>query len=182
MNRPTDKQCISAYRNHKHLKLAANEIGMKWQTLYVRLRQLNEPVTGDKLRYGSMSDKVGAKTEILFNDIVPYAENQNMVKAQAKCDFIVKGMKVEIKGAYPKKSNKGTNLRRWSFSLKKQESLAEVFVLFAFYDTSDINHVFLIPGEIARNYQTISISESGSSKWMEYKIEVDEIKEFFDSF
>jgi transcriptional regulator with PAS, ATPase and Fis domain len=34
-----------AYARHKNLKLAANELGVRWQQLYARLRKLGIPVT-----------------------------------------------------------------------------------------------------------------------------------------
>lgn len=48
-----------AYDKHKNLKLAANEIGLKWQTLYCMLKNQGINIIGDKLRYGSDRDKMG---------------------------------------------------------------------------------------------------------------------------
>ena len=39
-----------AYDKHKNLKLAASEIGLKWQTLYSRLKNQGVNIIGDKLR------------------------------------------------------------------------------------------------------------------------------------
>ena len=69
----------AAYNKHKNLKLAADELGVKWQTLYVQLRKLNIPVTGDKLKYGSNRDRLAARAEIEFQRLVPFAINQNKV-------------------------------------------------------------------------------------------------------
>ena len=68
---------IEAYRKHKNLKIAARELGMAWQALYVILRKAGEPVTGDKLRYGSDRDKLGALAEAEFKRLVPFAQDLN---------------------------------------------------------------------------------------------------------
>lgn len=54
------------YDKYKNLKLAANELGVKWQTLYYHLSKEGHPVIGDKERYGSDTDKLAAYTEKLF--------------------------------------------------------------------------------------------------------------------
>ena len=54
----------SVYEKHKNLKLAANELGVKWQTLYVQLRNRGVPITGDKSRYGSDKDRLAARAEL----------------------------------------------------------------------------------------------------------------------
>ncbi|CAL9963606.1 hypothetical protein VPHF99_0085 [Vibrio phage F99] len=38
------------YDKHKNLKIAAEELGMVWQTLYWNLNKVRHPVTGDKER------------------------------------------------------------------------------------------------------------------------------------
>lgn len=45
-------RCIEAYSRLKNLKLVGEEIGMKWQTVYVQLKKAGVKVTGDKARYG----------------------------------------------------------------------------------------------------------------------------------
>jgi len=42
---------IDAYEKHKNLKLAANDVGLPWQTVYVHLKRAGVPVVGDKLRF-----------------------------------------------------------------------------------------------------------------------------------
>jgi len=61
---------VLVYRKHMNLKLAAEELGMVWQTLYVHLKKLGEPVIGDKNRYGSPSDKLSRMAEKLFQELV----------------------------------------------------------------------------------------------------------------
>jgi hypothetical protein len=172
---------IQAYEKHKNLKIAANELGMKWQTLYVHLKKNNIPVTGDKLRYGSDTDRLAARAELLFQKLVPYAEDQNALKFQSKIDFVVgvDGVKVDIKAATLKQGCKAYTAKRWSFSVKKQELIADYIVCFAFYDL-DGHKTFLLPSELIRNYQTISISENGKSKWNQYEITDDDLLIFFN--
>lgn len=40
----TIQEMKSAYDKHKNLKLAADDIGMKWQTLYWYLKRENHPI------------------------------------------------------------------------------------------------------------------------------------------
>lgn len=46
-----DAKIIESYSRLKKLKLVGDETGIPWQTVYVRLRANNVPVTGDKARY-----------------------------------------------------------------------------------------------------------------------------------
>ena len=61
---------VQAYAKHRNLKLAAGELGICWQTLYVRLKRAGVPVTGDKLRYGADRDRLGATCEAEFQRLV----------------------------------------------------------------------------------------------------------------
>lgn len=93
------QQCIQAYRKHQNLKIAAEQVGIPWQTVYVHLRKAGEPVTGDKCRYGSETDRLAARAEREFTRRVPFAEDQNKVKFQSKVDFLVGGYSVDVKAA-----------------------------------------------------------------------------------
>ena len=170
---------IDCYNRHKNLKIAADEIGIKWQTLYCHLKRNNVAVTGDKSRYGSDKDKLAAKAEMIFKSLVPNAIDQNSIKFQSKFDFIFDGEKIDIKASRLAQGCKQFKSKRWSFSVKKQEFCADFIVGFAFYEGSDDYKLYLIPGEIVRNYQTISISENGKSKWHQYQIEPNELNDFF---
>ncbi|AUR94316.1 hypothetical protein NVP1193O_185 [Vibrio phage 1.193.O._10N.286.52.C6] len=77
------------YDKHKNLKLAAEELGMVWQTLYYNLNKVGHPVTGDKERYGSPTDKMTKAMEDKFKLLVPHAEDYNKDKFQALIDFKV---------------------------------------------------------------------------------------------
>ena len=172
-----DDKIKTAYARHMNLKLAASELGMKWQNLYVNLRRLGVPVVGDKARYGSDKDRLAAKAELEFTKLVPFAEDQNNIKFQSKFDFLVGNEKVDIKASKLNQGSRNFSALRWSFSVKKQEFCADFIVCFAMLDIG--YRIFLIPGELVRNYQTISISEKGNSKWLQYEISSNELSEFF---
>ena len=59
MNIPIE-QMKSAYDKHQNLKVAASELGMKWQTLYWHLKKHNHPIIGNKSKYGSPKDKLAS--------------------------------------------------------------------------------------------------------------------------
>lgn len=161
-----------AYEKHKNLKLAAAELGIKWQTLYVRLRKAGISVTGDKLRYGSETDRLAAMTEHEFMRLVPKAESRNAKEWQAKVDFYVSGLGVDVKASRIGKAN------RWNFCVKKQEFTADFLVCFAYEGTS--YRVLLVPGEIARRYQTLHVRRAFTGKWADYEIDPQDIASFFD--
>jgi len=173
------EKCAEAYEKHKHLKLAANDVGIPWQTVYVHLKRAGIAVTGDKLRYGSDTDKLAARAELLFSTLVPDAINCNAKKFQSKVDFVVNGHSVDVKSSrLQEKNGKPTRL---AFSLKKQELLADFFVCFGFVDDKS-SHCLLIPSEIAKNYQTMSVSITNrSSKWWDYEIDKNDLADFFNS-
>lgn len=174
-----DDKIKASYAKHMNLKLAADELGMKWQNLYVKLRKLGVAVTGDKARYGSDKDRLAAFAELEFRRIVPFAQCQNEIKYQSKFDFLVGSEKIDIKAANLKQGCKKFAARRWAFSVKKQEFCADFIVCFAMHDSG--YRIFLIPGELVRNYQTISIAEDKASKgkWLQYEISQSELTEFF---
>lgn len=174
-----------AYARHKNLKLAANELGVQWQQLYVRLRKMGVPVTGDKARYGCAKDRLASKAERLFAEDVPAAKDANAQQYQAMIDFSVGEFTVDIKAsrlhpARPERSGK-TTAPRWMFCINKQKDRADFFVMYAFDpDAERVEHVFLIPAEIATTKSTIVVPKSLSSKWADYRVERAEIASFFD--
>lgn len=163
--------CVEAYSRHRNLKLAGEELGIPWQTVYVHLRAAGVAVTGDKTRYGSDTDRLAAKAESLFSELVPEAEDQNTKQFQAKVDFLVGQYKVDVKASRLRHG-------RWAFSLKKQERIADFFVCFAFND-DDTYALLVIPGEVCRHMQTISLSQTTSTKWWDYRMEPSHLREFF---
>lgn len=176
------QQCVDAYRQHQNLKIAAQHIGISWQSLYVHLRKAGEPVVGNKTVYGSASDKVAASAEVLFERLVPNAENQNKIKFQSKVDFLVNNFSVDVKASTLRKGHANAKHLRWAFSVKKQEAVADFFVCFCLDESGhEAQKLLLIPGEIARKYQSISVSRRSGNSWWEYEIHPDELASFFDA-
>lgn len=163
--------CIESYARLKNLKLVGLELGIPWQTVYVHLRAAGVPVTGDKSRYGSDTDRLAARAEALFQALVPDAEDQNAVQFQAKVDFQVNGYLVDVKCSTKRNG-------RWAFSLKKQELVADFFVCIAF-DDDDSYRIIVVPGEVCRNLQTVSLSEFTRTKWWDYEIQDAHLQTFF---
>lgn len=173
------KQEIEVYRKHQHLKLAAEELGIPLPTLYWRLQKAGEPVIGNKSKYGSIKDKIGAYGESIFQKMIPHAKNQNKVAFQSKFDFLVNDHKVDVKSSMLRFSNKKAKTRRWAFSMKRQESTADYIICLGFDDNKSLTKILFIPGGIIRFYSTISLSESGG-KWNDYTISEGDLIEFFN--
>lgn len=171
MDSEIDK-CVESYRRLKNLKLVGQETGIPWQYVYLNLKSAGEPVNGDKRRYGSETDKFAAKAEKLFNELIPFSRDENGRKFQSKVDFIVKGHMVDVKA-----SNQRND--RWAFSLKKQNEIADFFVLFAFNE-DDSYRIILIPGDLCRGYKTLSLAAKTKTKWWDYEVSKDELLLFFE--
>ena len=172
-------RCVQAYRQHQNLKIAAQHVGIPWQTVYVHLRKAGEPVTGNKLKYGSETDRLAAKAEREFLRLVPFAEDQNTRQFQSKVDFLVGGFGVDVKAARLK--TQGPNSSRWMYSIKKQEAIADFFVCLGFDETgSHVMSTLLVPGEIARMHTTLSHSSRGG-KWADYIVSPDSLSPFFSA-
>ena len=170
---------IEAYRRHKNLKLAAIELGIKWQSLYVHLKKNNEPVTGDKLRYGTDRDRLGHLGESEFKKLVPFAIDNNETKHQSKYDFDVMGKKVDVKASRPKQLSKKFDAKSWAFSFKKQSLVCDFICCFCMDEDKNVIYILLVPSEFFKGLQTVSVSCKGDSKWLDYKIEPQELPEFF---
>ena len=171
---------LESYSRLRNLKLVEKETSIPWQTVYWHLKKAGVQVIGDKAIYGSSRDKFAHIGEQFFNKLIPYAENQNLISFQPKIDFVVKGHGVEVKSA--KFTSTGNN-KRWAFSIKKQNKVADFFVLMAFNEAgTEISYYFLIPNELLRKeMQTISISKNiNHTKWKDFLISEKELKEFFD--
>lgn len=170
-----------AYDKHKNLKLAADELGMQWQQLYVELKREGVAVTGDKLRYGSDRDKLAAKAESEFLRIIPSAKSMNDIEWQSKYDFEVGSMKVDVKASKPRQLNKKYPAKSWSFSIKKQRLVCDFIVCFCYNDDASIGQILLVPSEFFSGLQTVSVSCDGHSKWLAYAVTEDGLKHFFAS-
>jgi hypothetical protein len=175
--------CVARYRELKNLKLVGAELGIPWQTVYVRLKRAGEPVTGDKARYGSATDRLAARAERWFKRAVPDAEDQNQTAYQAKVDFTVGGLGVDVKVSRPRPTR--TGVIQWSWSIKKQEAVADFFVCVALNSRGDdpgVHCALLIPGALARNYTTLRASHDGEAltgKWADYACSSLELRAFF---
>lgn len=171
----------AAYERHKNLKLAANEVGIKWQTLYCRLKNQGVPITGDKLRYGSDRDKLSALAESIFRKYVPSAVSMNAIKWQHKHDFEINGFKVDVKCSLKKYRQKKCKAQSWAFSIKKQTLSCDFICCFCFGNNKEVERALLIPSEFFKGLQTISVSVSGGSKWLDYSINISDLEDFFFS-
>lgn len=172
---------VETYRRHKNLKHAAEELGIPWQTLYVRLKLAGEPVNGDKLRYGSDRDRLAALAEQEFSKLVPKAQAENDRQFQAKFDFTVGRLKIDVKASLPRQLNKRFAALSWAFSFKKQTKLCDFIVCFCMSSERRVVHILLVPSEFFAGLQTVSVSCEGNSKWLDYKVEPTELAGFFDS-
>lgn len=170
---------VLAYRKHMNLKIAAAELGIAWQTLYIRLKKLGEPITGDKLRYGADRDRLGALGESEFHRLVPFAQNGNSATWQAKVDFSVMGWAVDVKASRPRQLNKRYAAKSWSFSFKRQSLACDFICCFCMDDDRTVTNVLLVPSEFFAGLQTVSVSCHGWSKWLDYRIEPDQLGQFF---
>lgn len=175
------QDCIESYSRLKNLKLVGDELGMKWQTVYSRLRSAGVPVTGDKARYGCANDRLAAFAEQLFAEDVPAACNSNAKQFQASIDFEVAGWTVDVKAAAL--IGWSGSAARWGFCINKQKDKSDFFALYALDNaaTRNVVHVFLMPNEIVTTKTTISVPASMSSKWADYRIERGDLADFFDS-
>lgn len=169
------------YNKHKNLKLAAAELGVPWQTLYSQLRREGVAVTGDKLRYGNDRDRLAALAEAEFKRLIPVAKDMNTVSYQAKYDFDVAGIKVDVKASMPRQLNKKYQAKSWSFSFKKQSLLCEFICCFCMSEDRTVERILLIPQEFFEGLQTISVSREGHSKWLEYEVQPEDLNRFFSS-
>jgi len=162
--------CVESYRRLRSLKRVGLELGIPWQTVYVHLRKVGEPVTGDKLRYGSDTDRLAARAEHYFSELVPFARDMNLTKFQAKYDALVYGHRIDIKAARHLRGS-------WAFSLKKQERIADFFVAFAFDEGGkQIMHTFLFPADCMRHYSTVRVKDG--NRWWAYRIEDCDLTDF----
>lgn len=171
----------TAYKNHRNLKLASSDLGISWHVLYARLRSQGVSVSGDKLRYGSDRDKLAALAEQEFYRLVPRAVPNNIDKWQAKWDFNVGALKVDVKASKPRQLSSKYTALSWSFSLKKQTLLCDFICCFCMSSAKEIEKVLLVPKEFFEGLQTVSVSCAGNSKWLDYAVDQNDLALFFDS-
>lgn len=174
--------CVERYRELKNLKLVSDATGIPWQTVYTHLKRAGEPVTGDKQRYGSETDRLAARAERWFAATVPWAVDLNQERFQAKVDFRVGEATVDVKVARPRTSK--TGVLRWTWSLRKQVSIADHFVCLALVVADGdlhVSRVLLVPGDVARFHTAFGVSFDGTfkGKWSDYVITPSDLRDFF---
>lgn len=178
--------CVESYRELKNTKLVAAALGMPAATVYWRLRRAGEPVTGDKARYGSATDKLASRGERWFQRVVPWAEDQNRTGFQSKVDFVVSGLNVDVKTSRPKPTK--TGVLRWGWSLNKQEGIADFFVCLALTgrgENAGVHKALLLPGSAARGSKAAGVSHDGLAlrgKWARSALSSDELRTFFEGY
>ncbi|WP_109391293.1 MULTISPECIES: hypothetical protein [Proteus] len=177
--------CIESYSRHKNLKLVGMELGIPWQSVYSTLRKADYPVTGDKARYGSVTDRIAVIGEQKFKKAVPISIDNNDLKYQADIDFTIGNITIDVKTSRIRRKQQGKGIKnaapRWGYCINKQKDTADFFVLYALDDNNETEHVFLMPNEIVTAVSMISIPETLASKWADYKIEESELLPFFQS-
>lgn len=169
----------AAYQKHMNLKLAASELGIPWQTLYVKLRQLGVAVVGDKARYGSDRDRLAVMAEQEFQRLVPMATNANAINYQAKFDFTVGAIKVDVKASLPARGDQRFAATRWAFSIKKQTLICDFICCFCMNADKTVAKVLLVPKEFFAGLQSVSVPCAGRSKWLDYEVKPEELAPFF---
>ncbi len=177
----SSQQEAEVYTKHKNLKLAADELGINWHTLYSRLKNQGVPVIGDKLRYGSDRDRLAAMAESEFLRIVPKARSMNAVQFQSKFDFMVNGYKIDVKCGMPRQISKKYEAKSWSFNFRKQALTCDFICCFCMNEGKQISRILLVPSEFFRGLQTVTVSVVGASKWKDYSVSESELSTFFDS-
>ena len=172
-----------SYSKHKNLKLSATELGIPWQTLYVRLRNQGVAVTGDKARYGGPSDQLAVRAESIFKFLVPSALSKNDEQWQAKYDFLVHGIhRVDVKASRRNKQSKKSKALRWSFLFSQQSYECDFFCCFCLTeDGESVEKILLIPHELADGLQTMSVPCASRGKWGDFEIPSGELEDFFKS-
>lgn len=75
---------------------------------------------------------------------------------------------------------------RWAFSTRAQEDTADFLVCFCYagyncLEHGDVTKILLIPKEMFKNKQSISVSAK-ISKWYDFEVSEQELLEFFEEF
>jgi hypothetical protein len=174
---PNLQEMIDSYKKHENLKIAGAELGISFQTLYWHLKKAGVSVAGNKERYGSEKDRFGVFAEKIFAEIVPEADDLNGKKFQSKFDFQINGVRLEIKAAKRQSLGFGKGGDRWAFSIKRQISECDFYVLFAFSPDKELEKIFLVPHDVLCNTTTISVSVNGVSKWHSYEVTKESLRE-----
>lgn len=90
-------------------------------------------------------------------------------------DFICgKGHKIDVKSSC--RSSCGAFADRWIFHIDKNQ-IADYFLLLAFDNRDDLNpeHIWIIPAGEINDHISISVSETRTDKWNEYRLDIDKV-------
>lgn len=122
--------------------------------------------------------------ERMFRKTFPEAEDQNEKSFQPEFDFFLKDLKLDVKTSFPRDmKSRGTKvLYRWGFNTRRQQN-ADYIVCYCMdgdFEDYTLNCILLIPNEFIVGMQTVSVSCKGRSKWLDFVITEDELKQFID--
>lgn len=176
--------CIEAYDRLRNTKLVSAELGIPLATVYWRLRRAGVVVIGDKARHGSATDKIAARGERWFQRVIPWAEDQNHVEFQSKVDFLVGGLRVDVKTSRPRLTK--TGMITWAWSLRKQRGAADFFVCLALSNRDPdpgVHTALLVPGDVAARCETLRVSHDRIAlrgKWARSARSSSELRQFFE--
>ena len=175
------------YDKYLNLKLAAKELSIPWQTLYYYLNKVNHPAVGDKLKYGCRKDRFAREAETLVESLIPNVRDLNKEEFQSKFDFYVGGLKVDVKASTIKDSSKRECNKnpcyRWAFNVSAQKGGVDFFICLCYSgrsleDVGQVSRILLIPEKSVRGMKSISVSTT-SSKWYDFEVTKDELRDFF---
>jgi hypothetical protein len=108
--------------------------------------------------------------ERILSHIYPNVER--MPYGHSGYDFICgRGYMVDVKSATLSKNSVG-----WGFHIRNN-TIADYFLCIAFDNREDLNpqHIWLIPGHIINNKESLYIAESTINKWYQYERSIDDI-------
>lgn len=177
---------ISLYSELKNLKLVGKEMDIPWQTVYWWLKREGVEVTGDKHRYGGVQDQIGLIGERLFKEDCPLAQDENINKFQARYDYTLGDLKLDVKTSFIRQTKgriEGKPYPRWGFNCRVQQD-ADFLICYCLgggVEDFNVNHVLLLPNEMVKGMQTISVTV-GKSKWLDYEVSREDLRNFFNSF
>src|SRR5690606_36275761 len=86
---------------------------------------------------------------------------------------------IDVKADKRQSLGVGAGGDRWAFSIKKQKSDADFYVMFAFDKEANLEKIFLVPGELIHSLSSISISANGKSKWHAYEVSKEVLHHIF---
>lgn len=188
MEREIVDKIISLYSEDHNLKVVADKMDIPWQTIYWWLKKEGVSVSGNKSKYGGLKDKIGLIGENLFKESFPAAEDQNELSFQPEFDFLLGGLRLDVKTSFPRDMKARTTgvKYRWGFNTRRQQEVDFIicYCLNGDVDSWELQHILLIPNEFLQGIQTISVSceQRTRSKWMDMKVRNEELVEFLNSF